>query len=573
MDPSQDEAIHHERFVKVVCVGAGISGLCLAYKLQRSFTNYDLTIYEKNAEVGGTWFENRYPGCACDVPAHNYTYSFEPKADFSAAIAGWRELKQYYDDFATKYDLRHYIRFSHIVIETTWDDDKGQWNITTKDLQTGAVLRDWCHILVHATGYLNKPAWPKAPGLDAFKGPKIHSANWDETIDLKGKNIILVGSGASAVQILPAIQPIVKAAKVFIRTPRWSLPSPSQKTGVFSPEEIQNFIDDPKALMDLRLANERTLNSFFTMYMKGTVLQAQAREHLASEMKKVIVDPEVQKTLVPDFPVGCKRILPSGDKFLHTIKENNVKVVYSGVKYFTESGCVSDDGQSHTTDVVICATGFDLSFVPRFPINFRGHNLQEDWNTSITGYMGVGIAECPNSFTIAGPFTPISNGPVIVALESQTDFVCSFIDKFQTEPGMKSMHLKASASYDFRSYVAQVTKKMVWSDACRNDHNVQPNWGQSAITWPGSVLHFLEALREPRFEDYEFQYSGNRFAWLGNGLSQTEWDDTADLAYYIRDHDDGKHLSRRARLKEISKSGTQPKRVLHRQEKLSTGRL
>jgi cation diffusion facilitator CzcD-associated flavoprotein CzcO len=160
--------------------------------------------------------------------------------------------------------LRHYIRFSHIVIETTWDDDKGQWNITTKDLQTGAVLRDWCHILVHATGYLNKPAWPKAPGLDAFKGPKIHSANWDETIDLKGKNIILVGSGASAVQILPAIQPIVKAAKVFIRTPRWSLPSPSQKTGVFSPEEIQNFIDDPKALMDLRLANERTLNSFFS---------------------------------------------------------------------------------------------------------------------------------------------------------------------------------------------------------------------------------------------------------------------------------------------------------------------
>ncbi|KAF4953937.1 hypothetical protein FSARC_12293 [Fusarium sarcochroum] len=570
MDPLKEEAIHNERFVKIVCIGAGVSGLCLAYKLRRSFQNYSLTIYEKNPEVGGTWFESTYPGCACDVPAHNYTYSFEPKADFSSVLASSAEIRNYFEGFAVKYDLLKHVQTQHQVTETSWDPSKGQWKITATNLQSQTTVHDWCHILIHATGYLNKPAWPSVPGLEKFQGPKLHSAKWDDDVSLEGKDVLLIGSGASSAQILPAIRPKVKSVKVFVRTPRWTLPSVNSKKGTFSPEEIERFIENPEAVTKLRLENERTLNSFFTMYMKGTVLQKQAREHLESEMKKVVLDEEVQKKLVPDFPVGCKRILPSGDQFLHAIKENNVQAIYSGVKSFTETGCISEDGKPHEGDVIISATGFDTSFVPRYPILFKGHNLQEDWSTSITGYMGVGISECPNSFTLAGPWSPISNGPVIAAIESQTDFICAFIDKYQTEPGMHSMSLKAAASYDFKSYMAQVTQKMVWSHNCRNSHNIRHNWGQSSIIWPGSTLHYLEAMREPRFEDWEFEYSGNRFAWLGNGLSQTEWDPTADLAYYIRTEDDGRQLSKRERLKAISKSGTQPERVLHRQAKLAT---
>jgi hypothetical protein len=286
-------------------------------------------------------------------------------------------------------------------------------------------------------------------------------------------------------------------------------------------------------------------------------------------MKKVLVDPEAQAKMVPDFPVGCKRILPSGDSFLHALKNDNVNVVYSGVKAFTETGCISEDGQAHDGDVIVCATGFDTSFIPRYPILFQGRNLQEDWATSITGYMGVGIAECPNAFTLGGPWTPIANGPVLIALESQADFICAFVDKYQTEPGLLSVRLKAAASLDFKAQVALMTKKMVWSDACRNAHNVRPNWGQASITWPGSTLHYLEAMRDPRFEDYEYEYAANRFAWLGDGVSQTEWDATADLGYYIRDVDDGRHLSKAARLRELSKSGSMPPRELHRQEKLN----
>ena len=240
------------------------------------------------------------------------------------------------------------------------------------------------------------------------------------------------------------------------------------------------------------------------------------------------------------------------------------------MKAFTESGCISEDGQSHEGDVIVCASGFDMSFIPRYPIIFGGRNLQEEWRTSISGYMGVGISECPNSFTLAGPWTPIANGPVISCIEAQADYICSFIDKYQTEPTLRTVSLKASASREFMSYVAYATQRMVWSEDCGNGRNIKPNWGLSSIVWPGSTLHYLEAILEPRFEDYDFEYSGNRFAWMGDGVSQTEWDPTADLAYYIRNEDDGRQLSRGARRREMTKSGSLPPRDLHRQTRLTS---
>jgi cation diffusion facilitator CzcD-associated flavoprotein CzcO len=221
-------------------------------------------IYEKNPEVGGTWFENVYPGCACDVPSHNYTYSFEPKADFSSVLASSNEIKEYFEGFAVKYDLLKHVRTSHLVTETSWDPLKGEWHITATDLKAETTVHDWCHILVHATGYLNKPAWPDAPGIERFQGPKLHSAEWDSSVSLEDKDVLLIGSGASGAQILPAIQPIAKKVKVFVRTPRWTLPSVNSNKGKFSPEEIEKFIKDPQAVTNLRLENERTLNSFFS---------------------------------------------------------------------------------------------------------------------------------------------------------------------------------------------------------------------------------------------------------------------------------------------------------------------
>lgn len=182
-------------------------------------------------------------------------------------LAPSAELKGYFEGFAAKYGLHQYIQTSYQVTEASWDQVKGQWNITATNLQDGTTVHDQCHVLVHATGYLNKPAWPNSPGLDCFKGPKLHSASWDESVSLESKKVILVGSGATAVQILPSIQPIVNRAKVFVRTPRWTIPSVNSRKGKFSPEEIERLKNDPGAVMALRKENERTLNSFFSKMM------------------------------------------------------------------------------------------------------------------------------------------------------------------------------------------------------------------------------------------------------------------------------------------------------------------
>ncbi|KAL2280752.1 hypothetical protein FJTKL_12265 [Diaporthe vaccinii] len=590
MDPAREDAIYNERQVKVICVGAGASGLCLAYKLQRSFRELSLAIYEKNPSVGGTWFENRYPGCSCDVPSHNYVYSFEPKADFTSVYAGSDEILTYFEGFVQKYGLDKYILLSHIVEKTTWVDDgqDGRWEVVVKDLATGQIHHDWCHVLVHATGYLNAPSWPKIPGLDEYEGIKVHSANYDPSLSLAGRDVLLVGAGSSAVQILPAIQPIVKSVTIFIRSPTWVLPDISTEAGQYKPEEIEAFVESPQKVLDLRRENERTMNSIFSLYLKDSVLQEQCKTLVESEIKKMIDDEAAEDKMIPKFAVGCKRVIPSGPYLrAKALKEENVRAVYSGVRSFTRRGVISDSGYIHEGDVAICATGFNTSYVSRYPIyGPSSRNLQIEWAESIMGYMGVGISEFPNTFTskqytlsipflrtdsdsVLGPYTPVSSGPTLIAIEAQADYICSFIDRYQTEPSTHSFYPKAGACADFKAHVNDfMVNKAVWADNCRNSHNNHSIGGRVPTTWPGSTLHYLEAMREVRWEDWEFRYNKDRFKYLGNGISQTEWDATADLGYYIKDGDDGMWNSRWRRNAAVNKSGSMPPRELHRQSKL-----
>lgn len=187
--------IHDERHIRIICVGAGASGLLFAYKLQRSFRNFELVVYEKNEEIAGTWWENKYPGCACDVPAHNYTWSFEPKLDWSAVYAGSGEIFNYFDTFSKRHNLRRYCKTRHQVTNAVWNQQKGGYNVTIDDLASGQKIEDWCDILINAGGILNAWRWPAIPGLDSYKGKLLHTANWDSTVDLRGKHVGLIGNG------------------------------------------------------------------------------------------------------------------------------------------------------------------------------------------------------------------------------------------------------------------------------------------------------------------------------------------------------------------------------------------
>ncbi|PVI02171.1 FAD/NAD(P)-binding domain-containing protein [Periconia macrospinosa] len=547
--------IHAQRHVRIVCIGAGASGLLMAYKLQRHFSNYSLTVYEKNAEVSGTWYENRYPGCACDVPSHNYTWSFEPKLDWSAVYASSREIFQYFNDFAHKYNLQRFVKTEHQVGGAYWNKQKGGYDVHVQDLKTGKKIIDHCDILINASGILNNWVWPAIPGLDKYKGVLLHTANWDDKVELKGRHVGLIGNGSSGIQVLPTIQPYVKKCTTFIREPTWVSPVQGLEQHVFSDQERLEFATKPDILTNYRRDVERGLNGQFGLFLKGTNTNSHTETYFRQKMAEKLQNEYLEKRLIPDWHVGCRRLTP-GVGYLESLGKENVEVVYGEINEITERGCLCDNGQEYPVDVLICATGFNTSFKPRFPVvGPADNNLQDAWADEPRSYFGIAAPETPNYLIFLGPNCPIGNGPVLSAIEAQADYMCKLIDRFQTH-NIATFAPKAEAVDDFIAHKNQFMNTTVWHDPCRSWYKAGKPNGPITALWPGSTLHYIEALMEVRLDDWDIKYTGNRFAWLGNGYSQTELDPTADWAFYIRDKDDDEPLSRGRKLQLINKSGT-----------------
>ncbi|KAK4997011.1 hypothetical protein LTR66_003501 [Elasticomyces elasticus] len=547
--------LHHERDMRVICIGAGASGLCFAYKLQRSFEKFSLTVYEKNAEVSGTWYENKYPGCACDVPAHNYTYSWEPKLDWTAVYAGSAEINKYFNDFAVKNGLHKYCTVSHQVVGAHWDDKKGHWEVQITDLKTGDIVNDQCDILINAAGILNAWKWPDLPGLSEFKGKLIHSANWDNTVELEGKHVGLIGNGSSGIQILPAIQPKVASLTTFIRNPTWVSPVQGLEQHVYSEQEKDDFKNKSGLLLEYRKQNETALDTLIELFMANSQAQKDTRVLMTDQMKEKLGDEFLATKLIPQWGVGCRRLTP-GINYLETLTAHNVKVVCGEIEVVTKRGCVCDDGNEYPLDVLICATGFDTSFRPRFPIvGLNGVDLREQWSKESLGYLGIAASNIPNYFVFLGPSCPIGNGPVISAIEAQADYMLMFCDRWQTE-NIHSFAPKQEAVDDFVEFTDDYMKKTVWDENCRSWYKNNSSSARVSALWPGSSLHYMEFMSYVRYDDWDVKYDGNRFAVLGNGLSQTEVDFSADWAYYIRDEDDGPFMSKGKQRKILTKSGS-----------------
>ncbi|KEF53693.1 cyclohexanone monooxygenase [Exophiala aquamarina CBS 119918] len=550
--------IHSERHVKIICIGAGASGLLFAYKLQRSFRNFDLTVYEKNKEVAGTWWENKY--CACDVPAHNYTWSFEPKLDWSAVYAGSGEIFNYFDHFSKKYGLRKYCKTRHQVVGAIWNNTKGGYDVTVQNTATGEKFFDYCDILINAGGILNAWRWPAIPGLDRYNGTLLHTANWDPNVDLTGKHVGLIGNGSSGIQVLPTIQPHVRKVTTFIREPTYVSPVQGLEQHVFSPQELHDFANTPGTLLEYRKQVETGLNGQFSLFLKGTKTQDDTREYMIAQMKKKLNNKLLEDQLIPDWSLGCRRLTP-GVGYLESLTKENVEVVYGGINEITEKGCLCDDGQEYPVDVLICATGFDTTFKPRFPLlGPSGTNLQDEWAKEPRSYFGVAAADFPNYLVFLGPNCPIGNGPVLSAIEVQADWMLAVIDRYQTS-NIHSIAPKREAVDDFIAWKDEFMERTVWADPCRSWYKANQADAPVTALWPGSTLHYIEALSEIRWDDLEVKYNGNRFSWLGNGFSQCESDPTADWAYYIREYDDQEYQSKGRRREVLTKSGSVKRRA------------
>jgi cation diffusion facilitator CzcD-associated flavoprotein CzcO len=402
--------IHQERHMKIICVGAGASGLLFAYKLQRHFENFELIIYEKNSEVSGTWWENKYPGCACDVPSHNYTWSFEPKLDWSAVYAGSGEIFEYFNSFASKYRLHKYVKTRHQVVGAAWDNERPGWKVTIKDLEYGNEFEHECDILINASGILNNWRWPAIPGLFDYEGKLLHTANWDDSVDLTGKHVGLIGNGSSGIQVLPTIQPKVKHVTTFIREPTWVSPVQGLEQHVFNPQERHDFAHKPGALTEYRKKIETGLNGQFAMFLKGSTVNNATHDYMVEQMKQKLNDERLITKLIPEWSVGCRRLTP-GVGYLESLTEPNVTVVYGEIEKITEKGCVCDDGKEYPIDVLICATGFDTTFKPRFPlIAPNGKNLQDEWAQEPRSYLGIAASDFPNYLIFLGNHPPPFHG-------------------------------------------------------------------------------------------------------------------------------------------------------------------
>ena len=400
-----EEPLFEKRQLRIVCVGAGAAGLQLAYKAERLLENIDLQIYEKNSDVGGTWLENRYPGCTCDIPSHSYQFTWARNPDWSAFYSGSEEIWNYMKGIAVKFGLEKYVQLKTTVENATWDEKSGHWLLDLLSPE-GAQVQDWCDILVSASGVLNSWKYPNIPGLDLYRGKLMHSASWDQDFDLEGKTVAVIGGGSSAVQIVPNIQPKVGKLYAFLRSPVWvttgfgaKYAGPGGSNFKYTEEQKKDFAENPDKLEKYSRNIEGELNKRFNLMHLNSKDQKNSKDLIASIMREKLDNEQLAEKLIPEFALGCRRMTP-GSGYLESLSKENVVVLHQSVSRLTQTGVVDEHGVEHEVDAVICATGFDTSFTPHFKVIGRnGANIKEQFGDFPKGYLGITARNFPNFFS------------------------------------------------------------------------------------------------------------------------------------------------------------------------------
>ncbi|EXK33695.1 hypothetical protein FOMG_10947 [Fusarium oxysporum f. sp. melonis 26406] len=527
--PLLDEPAFKPRNIHIICVGAGFSGLMLAYeaKYNESLQGFiDLTIYDKNHDVGGTWLVNRYPGVACDVPAHIYTFPFEPNPDWSSFYASGPEIWAYIKRTSDKYGLAENVRFQSKVTEAIWNEAAGKWDL--KVLQDGEEKEDECDILIDGSGFLNNWHWPDIPGLHDFKGEIVHTADWNPSINVAGKRVAVIGNGSSGVQVLPHLQKTAAQLITYVRTPTWifaNYASELTKDGTnfaFTEEEKKKFRESPASLWKFRKEIENSQDNFWNVFFKDTAAQKAALENAYNRMRERLGnEKELCEKLIPDYEYGCRRPTP-GDGYLEALRQENTRVTFDPIVQITESGIQTT--QDHTDfDIIVCATGFDASFRRSWTVQGRnGYQLHEAWGESPEAYFGVATANMPNYFIFIGPNSPVGHGSLLDSVFCVAKWILKWCRKIATED-IRSVCVKQQVLDDYNVYLQELLKRMVWTGSCRSWYKNRKKEGHVTAVYGGSRHHFREILETFRAEDFDIEYrSVNRFRFMSSGRTLRE---------------------------------------------------
>ncbi|KAK2128014.1 hypothetical protein NOF04DRAFT_1184020 [Fusarium oxysporum II5] len=506
----KDTPVENQRPMRVVIIGAGFSGI---YSTIR-------------------WL-NRYPGLACDIPSYCYQFSFAPNPYWSSLYAPGAEIRAYMQDIAERYGANRFIKTCHQVTSATWDSENKVWRLTVKNNKTGETFQDTANILVSAKGGLNQIAWPQIKGLKQFAGKLMHSGAWDESYDLKNKRVGVIGNGSSAIQIVPAIQPL-EGIKVscFARSPTWIIPAfgdaAMQKLGMdpsetkFSRRHQEMLARQPELYYKMRKTLEDEAAAIYPLTLMGTDVQNGAKEFFKKQMEEQLKDRKDLLQIIPKFAPGCRRLTP-GPGYLRALQQENVTFISQKIEEVTERGIKLASGEEVDLDVLVCATGYDVEAPPTFGIIGRnGTTLAEKWKPHFESYISLAVDEFPNFFLIAGPNCGLGSGSLLSVFEAQGDYIVKAIRKLQKED-YATIEVKPERVADFSQYIDEYFKGTVYTDECSSWYRAGRLGSRVVALWPGSSAQCLEVLRAPRWEDYKFESAdptGNLLRWMGNGWSQ-----------------------------------------------------
>lgn len=490
-DLGPDDVLEHD----VVIVGTGFSGLAMAIRLVRSGRPlHDVLLLEKAGDLGGTWRDNTYPGCACDVPSNLYSFSYAQKPDWSRAFARQDEILGYLRDVATRYGVDRRIRYGEELVEAVYDGH-GHW-----DLRTARGTRLRCRTLVLGTGALHLPAYPDIPGLDDFAGPVMHTARWPAGDDgLSGSRVAVIGTGASAIQIVPEIAPRTRELRVFQRTPAWVLPKVDR---AFSAAEQRLYRAVPAAQRLVRAGVFWRLESrvlAFVAHPKALLLAEKvAKRHLARQVS----DPRTRARLTPDYRIGCKRILLSND-YWATFERPDVHLVTDAITRVERDAVVTADGTRHEVDAIVLGTGFKVGEPVRdiAITGAGGRTLKEEWAEGMRGYLGVAVAGFPNLFLLQGPNSGLGHSSQIFTIERQVDYVAAAM-ALRDRRGARAVAVDPKVQDEFNADLERRSRRTVWVSGCRSWY--LDRFGNNRILWPGSLVGYWWRTRRADPADLVF---------------------------------------------------------------------
>lgn len=477
----------------IAILGAGFGGIGAAIQLKRAGI-HSFTMFERAGEIGGTWRDNTYPGAACDVPSHVYSFSFEPNPGWSRRFAESSEIQGYLLGLVEKWGLRAHLRLGTAIAEASFDEAAGAWTLATTagDSFTARVV-------ICGVGGLVDPAWPDIKGLHGFSGTVFHTARWNHAQDLSGLRVGVIGTGASAVQVVPSIAPKVRQLTVFQRTAAWVMP---KRDAVYSEAQKQRLARQP-----LRLRASRFVKYWLSEIMGPMVFldapRLSALPELGSRryLEQCVKDPVLRAKLLPKFQFGCKRVLISDD-YWQTFSRENVSLVTDPIEEIQSSGIATRDGTVHALDAIVFATGFALNIASApFPVTGRGgRSLHETWSRGATAYKGMTISGFPNWFTLMGPNTGPGHTSVLVFTEAQISHAVEAIRRIR-DGNLRFVDVRQAVQDRYNEGIQKRMPHMAWSSGC-NSWYLSPDGSNHAL-YPGFAAEYVLRSRHFRPADYE----------------------------------------------------------------------